>query len=103
MYAIVEASGRQYQLEAGRFVDIDLVPEAVGQPFVFEQILMIVNGKESHLGQPYVDGAKVTGHVLSHGQDRKIIVYLNCSRGTGLFAFSAGNTAYGTDLHHLLA
>ncbi|MBI4533335.1 MAG: 50S ribosomal protein L21 [Candidatus Melainabacteria bacterium] len=75
MYAIVEASGRQYQLEAGRFVDIDLVSEPVGQTLVFEQVLMIVNGQESHLGQPYVDGAKVMGHVLSHGKERKIIVY----------------------------
>ncbi len=75
MYAIVEASGRQYQLEAGRFVDIDLVPVEPGQEFVFENVLMIVSGQESQVGQPYVAGAKVTGKVLAHGRDTKIIVY----------------------------
>ncbi len=75
MYAIVQACGRQYQLEAGRFVDIDLVPAEPGQEFVFEHVLMIVNGKDSQVGEPYVSGAKVTGKVLSHGRDAKIIVY----------------------------
>lgn len=75
MYAIVEASGRQYQLEAGRFVDIDLVPVEPGHEFVFERVLMIVDGGDSQIGQPYVDGAKVTGKVLSHDRDSKIIVY----------------------------
>ncbi len=75
MYAIVEASGRQYQIEAGRFVDIDLVAYEPGQEFVFDRVLMIVDGKDSHVGVPVVDGAKVSGKVLSHGKSAKIIVY----------------------------
>lgn len=75
MYAIVEAGGRQYQLEAGRFIDVELVPGEPGQPFVFERVLMIVDGKESHLGAPVLEGAKVTGQVLSHNRANKIIVY----------------------------
>src|SRR5262249_9631406 len=75
MYAIVEASGRQYQLEAGRFVDIDLVGCEPGDAYVFERVLMIVNGKDSQLGSPLLEGAKVNGRVLSHGKGRKIIVY----------------------------
>lgn len=75
MYAIVESSGRQYQLETGRFVDIDLIPVEPGQEFVFQNVLMIVNGGDSQVGAPFVEGAKVTGRVLLHGRDRKIIVY----------------------------
>jgi large subunit ribosomal protein L21 len=75
MFAIVEASGRQYRLEAGKFVDIDLIPNAEGDEFVFERVLMLVNKGESTLGFPLVEGAKVVGKVLSHGKARKIIVY----------------------------
>ncbi len=75
MYAIVEACGRQYQLEAGKFVDIDLVPVEPGQEFVFDRVLMLVDGKDSQVGEPYVSGAKVTGKVLAHDRDSKIIVY----------------------------
>jgi large subunit ribosomal protein L21 len=75
MYAIVEASGRQFELEVGRFIDIDLIASEPGETFVFDRVLMLVNGGESHVGQPYIADAKVTCKVLSHIKDRKIIVY----------------------------
>jgi large subunit ribosomal protein L21 len=75
MFAIVEASGRQYQLEAGKFVDIDVADAEAGQEFVFDRVLMLVNGKESTLGQPLIEGAKVIGKVLAHQKAAKIIVY----------------------------
>lgn len=75
MFAIVEASGRQYQLEAGKFVDIDAIAAKEGEEFVFDRVLMLVNGTESTLGQPLIEGAKVIGKVLSNGKGRKIIVY----------------------------
>src|SRR5207237_4666807 len=75
MYAIVEACGRQYVIEAGRFVDIDLVAYEPGQSFTFDKVLMIVDGKDSHIGGPFVQGALVTGEVLAHDRAKKIIVY----------------------------
>lgn len=75
MYAIVEASGRQYHIEAGRFVDLDLHAVEPGDDFVFDRVLMIVDGKDSHVGVPFVHGAKVKGRVLSHIKGEKIIVY----------------------------
>jgi large subunit ribosomal protein L21 len=75
MFAIVEACGRQYQIEAGRFVDIDLADVAEGDSFRFDKVLMIVDGTSSTLGSPYIDGAKVTGRVIAHRKGPKIIVY----------------------------
>lgn len=74
-FAVVESCGRQYQLEAGRYFDIDLVKKEPGQEFVFDRVLMLVNGTESVLGQPHIEGARVTGKVLAHYLSRKIIVY----------------------------
>ncbi|MBI2811898.1 MAG: 50S ribosomal protein L21 [Candidatus Melainabacteria bacterium] len=75
MFAIVEACGRQYQLEAGRFVDVDLTEGEAGTAFVFDKILMIVDGANSTLGAPFIEGAKVSGKILSHHKTKKIIVY----------------------------
>jgi large subunit ribosomal protein L21 len=75
MFAIVEACGRQYQLEAGRFVDLDLADASAGDAFQFDKVLMLVDGVNSTLGVPYVEGAKVTGRVLAHMKAKKIIVY----------------------------
>lgn len=75
MFAIVEADGRQYQLKAGSFIDLDLVKGNEGDPFVFDRVLMIVDGSESVAGTPFLEGARVNGRILSHGKNRKIIVY----------------------------
>ncbi|MBS2003324.1 MAG: 50S ribosomal protein L21 [Candidatus Obscuribacterales bacterium] len=75
MFAIVEACGRQYQLEAGRFVDVDLTEGEAGTAFVFDKILMIVDGANSTLGAPFIEGAKVSGKILSHHKTKKVIVY----------------------------
>lgn len=75
MFAIVEACGRQYQLEAGRFVDVDLTEGEAGTAFVFDKILMIVDGANSTLGAPFIEGAKVSGKILSHHKSKKVIVY----------------------------
>ncbi len=75
MFAIVEACGRQYQLEAGRFVDVDLADGSSGDSFVFDKVLMIVDGTNSTTGEPFIDGAKVTGRILCNMKSKKIIVY----------------------------
>ncbi len=75
MYAVVEAGGRQYQLESGRYVDVELVSAEPDQEFVFDKVLAIVNGKDSTIGAPFVDGAKVTGKIISHGKGPKLVVY----------------------------
>jgi large subunit ribosomal protein L21 len=75
MYAVVEAGGRQYQLSSGRFVDVDMVAGEPESEFVFDRVLMIVNGDQSMVGKPLVKGAKVVGKIISHGRGSKIIVY----------------------------
>ena len=62
MFAIVETGGKQYQVEEGRYLDVD-------------KVVMIVNGKKSKVGQPYVAGASAEGTIVKHDRAKKIIVY----------------------------
>lgn len=75
MYAIVETGGKQYQVEEGRYLDVELLNEEQDAKVIFDKIVMLVNGKKSKVGQPYVDGASVEGVVLKEGRGKKIIVY----------------------------
>jgi large subunit ribosomal protein L21 len=75
MYAVVEAGGRQYQLTSGRYIDVELVAGEAQSEFVFDKVLMIVDGDKSMVGKPIVDGAKVTGKIISHGKGQKLVVY----------------------------
>lgn len=75
MYAIVETGGKQYQLEEGRYVDIELLEGEKDSKVVFDKIVMIVNGKKSKVGQPYVAGVSVEGKIMLHDKAKKVIVY----------------------------
>ena len=75
MYAIVETGGKQYQVEEGRYVDVELLGEEAETKVVFDKVVMIVNGQKSKVGQPYVENAKVEGTVVKNDKAKKIIVY----------------------------
>ena len=75
MYAIVETGGKQYKLEEGRYVDIELIGEEADAKVVFDKVVMIVNGKKSKVGQPYVEKATVEGTIVEHDRAKKVIVY----------------------------
>lgn len=75
MYAIVEAGGKQYPVEEGRYIDMELLDAKQDEKITFDKIVMLVNGKKSKVGQPYVSGASVEGTVVKHDKAKKIIVF----------------------------
>ena len=75
MYAVLETGGKQIKAEAGRFIDIEKLPKNEGEKISFSQILMLISGKDSKIGNPYVKGATVTGHITKQGKEKKVIVY----------------------------
>ena len=72
---MVETGGKQYQVEEGRYVDIELLEGEADSKVVFDKIVMLVNGKKSKVGQPYVSGASVEGKIVKHDKAKKIIVF----------------------------
>jgi len=72
MYAIVETGGKQYQVEEGRYVDVELLGEEADSKVVFDKVVMIVNGKKSKVGQPYVEKATVEGTVIKTDRAKKL-------------------------------
>ena len=75
MYAIVETGGKQYKLEEGRYVDIELIDGEENEKVVFDKIVMLVNGAKSKVGAPYVEKATVEGKIVKHDKSKKVIVY----------------------------
>lgn len=75
MYAIVETGGKQYKLEEGRYVDIELVDGEENDKVVFDKVVMLVNGAKSKVGAPYVEKASVEGKIVKHDKAKKVIVF----------------------------
>lgn len=74
MYAIIEDSGSQIKVGKGDIVRVDLRQGEQPDQIVFEKVLLI-GGDAPKLGEPYVQGAKVTADVLSEERDKKVITY----------------------------
>ena len=75
MKAIIETGGKQYYVAEGDIIYVEKLDAEAGKKVVFDKVVMIVNGKKSKVGQPYVANAKVEGVVLKTDRAKKIIVY----------------------------
>ncbi|MBQ3640432.1 50S ribosomal protein L21 [bacterium] len=75
MFAIIETGGKQYQVTEGRYVDVELLENDVDSKIVFDKVIMLVNGKKSKVGQPYVKNASVEGNIVKHDRTKKVLVY----------------------------
>lgn len=74
-YAIVEISGRQFWIEAGKFYDINRIPTAIGKEITLNRVLLVNNDGDLLIGKPYLDKVKIQGKVLEHLKGKKTIVY----------------------------
>lgn len=74
MYAIIEACGRQYKVAEGEVVYFEKLEAQEGENVTFDKVLLI-SDKESSIGTPYLESAKVEGKVLSHVKGEKIKIF----------------------------
>ena len=74
-YAIVEASGTQFWLEANRYYDFDRIKANVDEVITLDKVLLLNDSKGTTLGKPYIEGASVEVKVMEHRRGPKIIVY----------------------------
>ena len=74
-YAIVETGGKQYKVTPGQKIDVDRLAVAEGEDVELSRVLLIADGKDTVVGNPTIDGAKVVATCLSEGKGDKVIVF----------------------------
>jgi large subunit ribosomal protein L21 len=75
MYAVIETGGKQYRVSEGDAIHVEKLPVEVGDRVEFDRVLLVSGADGVTVGQPIVEGAKVTAKVESEGRGRKIIVW----------------------------
>lgn len=75
MYAIVETGGKQYKIQPGEVLRVEKLPGNVGDPVAFDKVLMLGTDDEVRVGSPLVDGARVTGRIVTQDKGRKIVIF----------------------------
>lgn len=74
MYAIIDTGNQQEKVEVGTIIEVDyMADKKKGDKVMFDKVLLLSNGKDATVGQPYVGKASVSGKVVS--QDKKDKVY----------------------------
>ena len=74
-YAIIKTGGRQFRVEEGDTIDVDLLDVEPGKTATFGDVLLFAEGKDVTHGNPLVSGAKVTAEVLEQRKDKKVFAF----------------------------
>ena len=74
MYAIIETGGKQYRVEKGDVIDVELL-EAQENTIEFGNVLFINNGSGVKLGNPYVVKSHVKAELLQEVKGPKVVAF----------------------------
>jgi large subunit ribosomal protein L21 len=72
--AIIRTGGKQFTVEPGSTVRVPSLKDEVGASVDLE-VLAVGEGKETKVGSPLIEGAKVRATVVDHGRAPKIVVF----------------------------
>ncbi len=76
MYAIIETGGKQYRVEKGDIIDVELLLDAnVGEKVEFKNVLLVSESGAVKVGKPIVDKSVVQGELLQEVKGPKVIAF----------------------------
>jgi large subunit ribosomal protein L21 len=75
MYAVIETGSKQYRVEVGTELQVELLDVEPGQTITLERVLLVADGDTAAIGRPIVDGAKVTAEVVRRERGVKTISF----------------------------
>jgi large subunit ribosomal protein L21 len=81
MYAIIETGGKQYKVQKGDEITVELLGADAGTKFTFDRVLGLFDEKgKATFGSPLVKGATVTAQIMGDGKAKKVIIYKHKSK-----------------------
>ena len=75
MYAVVKTGGKQYRVAKDDVIIVEKLAVDAGSALELDEVLILDDGKETVVGTPLVDGARVAATVLDQTRGDKIIVF----------------------------
>lgn len=75
MYAVVQIGTHQYKVEEGETIAVSKVPAEEGQALTLDKVLLVADGENIKVGQPFVAGAKIETKVVKQTLGEKVIAF----------------------------
>ena len=75
MYAVIETGGKQYRVEVGTQLEVELLDVEPGKTITLDRVLLVADGDQASIGQPVVTDAQVSAEVVSQIRGPKTISF----------------------------
>lgn len=74
MYAIIQTGGKQYRVEKGDIIEVELLSQDQGA-VEFKKVLLYSNGEAVKIGTPHLNKFFVRGEILGEIKASKVIAF----------------------------
>jgi ribosomal protein L21 len=75
MYAVIETGGKQYRVEVGTELEVELLDAEPGKSITLDRVLLVVDGDQASIGQPVVQDAEVNAEIVRQMRGPKLISF----------------------------
>jgi large subunit ribosomal protein L21 len=75
MYAVIETGGKQYRVEVGTELEVELLEAGPGESVAFDRVLLVADGDAASIGHPVVENASVAAEVVRRDRGDKVISF----------------------------
>jgi large subunit ribosomal protein L21 len=75
MYAVIETGGKQYRVEVGTVLEVELLDAKAGDTVNLDRVLLVADGDTTAIGQPIVADASVSAEVVRQMRGEKLISF----------------------------
>ena len=75
MKAVIVTGGKQYTVSEGDVLFVEKLNAEADETVKFDQVLAVVDGENTKIGTPVVEGAAVEAKVIKNGKGKKIGVF----------------------------
>jgi large subunit ribosomal protein L21 len=83
MYAVIRTGAKQYRVQAGDVLEVELLDGAKGAEISLTDVLLVADGDNIQVGKPTVAGAKVTAEVVEPDKKGKKVIAFKFRRREG--------------------
>jgi len=73
VYAVLKSGGKQYRVAVGDKIQVEKLPNAVGDQVTLTDVLMLEQDGAVTVGKPMVAGAQVVAKVIGEGKGDKVV------------------------------
>lgn len=75
MFAVIRTGGKQYKVSKNSRIKVEKLEAEAGSTLDISDVLLVNDGKDTKIGAPVVDGAKVVAKVVDHIRDAKVVIF----------------------------